>query len=110
MKSFNNKYGITSAMDRITQEKITKYLKTTEKALDHLGVAKKKDFDWNAKAMEVLDMAKRYHRDAGFYMKKGDYVTAFAACNYAHGWIDAGVRLGLFDAPPGTEEFIMPSE
>jgi hypothetical protein len=24
-------------------------------------------------------------------------VNAFAALNYAHGWLDAGARLGLFD-------------
>ena len=31
------------------------------------------------------------------FKKKGDYVTAFAALNYAHGWLDAGARLGIFD-------------
>ncbi|RLF89966.1 DUF357 domain-containing protein, partial [Thermococci archaeon] len=37
-----------------------------------------------------------YYSDAEYYYKKGDYVTAFAALNYAHGFIDAGVRLGVF--------------
>ena len=31
------------------------------------------------------------------FAKKGDLVTAFAALNYAHGWLDAGARLGFFD-------------
>ena len=31
------------------------------------------------------------------YAEKGDLVNAFAALNYAHGWLDAGARLGLFD-------------
>jgi len=30
-------------------------------------------------------------------VKKGDVVNAFACLNYAHGWLDAGARLGLFD-------------
>jgi uncharacterized protein len=42
-------------------------------------------------------MASRYYEDAKFFEKKGDIVTAFAALNYAHGWLDAGARLGLFD-------------
>ena len=29
--------------------------------------------------------------------EKGDLVNAFASVNYAHGWLDAGARLGLFD-------------
>ena len=29
--------------------------------------------------------------------KKGNIVNAFAALNYAHGWLDAGARLGIFD-------------
>ncbi|BAA30417.1 52aa long hypothetical protein [Pyrococcus horikoshii OT3] len=41
-------------------------------------------------------MARSYFEDAKYYYKKGDYVTAFAAINYAHGFIDAGVRLGVF--------------
>lgn len=42
-------------------------------------------------------MASNYLSDAGHFEKKGDFVNAFAALNYAHGWIDAGVRLGIFD-------------
>ena len=30
------------------------------------------------------------------FQKKGDFVNSFAALNYAHGWIDSGVRLGIF--------------
>ena len=42
-------------------------------------------------------MAENYLKDAKFFEKKGDYINAFAAINYAHGWIDSGVRLGIFD-------------
>ena len=42
-------------------------------------------------------MAERYYSDAKHFAEKGDKVTAFAALNYAHGWLDAGARLGLFD-------------
>ena len=49
-----------------------------------------------ARAEEVLDMAERYYSDAGHFKEKGDVVTAFAALNYAHGWLDCGARMGLF--------------
>jgi hypothetical protein len=49
------------------------------------------------RAHVVFDMAQRYFSDARHFEKKGDIVTAFAALNYAHGWLDAGARLGLFD-------------
>ena len=32
-----------------------------------------------------------------YFKKKDDMVNAFAALNYAHGWLDAGVKLGIFD-------------
>ena len=42
-------------------------------------------------------MATRYFQDAKFFEKKGDKLTALAALSYAHAWLDAGARLGLFD-------------
>ena len=42
-------------------------------------------------------MASRYVDDADYFLtKKKDAVLAFAALNYAHGWLDAGARIGLF--------------
>ena len=42
-------------------------------------------------------MASNYLSDAKYFQKKEDIVNSFAALNYAHGWIDSGVRLGIFD-------------
>ena len=44
-------------------------------------------------AEEVVELAKRYCKDAEFYLKKKDYVTAFGCINYAHGLIDAVKKL-----------------
>ncbi|MBR9702560.1 DUF357 domain-containing protein, partial [Candidatus Woesearchaeota archaeon] len=41
-------------------------------------------------------MAQRYFDDAKHFREKGDKVLAFAALNYAHGWLDAGARIQLF--------------
>ncbi len=79
----------------ITKEKLEKYFGITEKALDKAKKAvmggRKKD------AQEIISMAENYLSDATFFQKKGDYINAFAAINYAHGWLDSGARLGIFD-------------
>ena len=45
----------------------------------------------------MLDMVERYVSDARHFEEKGDFVNAFAALAYAHGWLDAGARIGIFD-------------
>ena len=79
----------------VTKERLAKYFSYTERALKKAYAAIVKSKEKQAK--EVLDMAQRYHDDAKHFESKGDFVTAFAALNYAHGWLDAGARLGLFD-------------
>lgn len=48
-------------------------------------------------AEDFLKMARAYYDDAEHFAAKGNLVNAFAAVNYAHGWLDAGARLGVFD-------------
>ncbi|HTY44048.1 MAG TPA: DUF357 domain-containing protein [Patescibacteria group bacterium] len=79
----------------ITKEKIKKYKEITKKALK-----KAKDSVIKGKenyAKEIIEMASNYLSDAEYFEKKKDFVNAFAALNYSHGWIDAGVRLDVFD-------------
>jgi uncharacterized protein len=84
-------------MKTVTDEKLEKYFDVTGRALKKVKIAEKKDINWKASAEDFLDMAQRYYSDAKHFKEKGDIVTAFAALNYAHGWLDAGARLGLFD-------------
>ena len=78
----------------ITQEKLDKYRTLTTKAL---GIVKKSIIKGKQKqAKEIIDMVSNYLSDAEFFEKKKDFVNAFAAINYAHGWLDSGVRLGVF--------------
>jgi hypothetical protein len=81
----------------ITEEKIQHYFDVTGRALKKVAIAKEKKIDWKHAAEDFLDMAQRYYDDARHFYAKGELVTAFAALNYAHGWLDAGARLGLFD-------------
>ncbi|MBI4016705.1 MAG: DUF357 domain-containing protein [Candidatus Aenigmarchaeota archaeon] len=92
-------------MNEITQEKLEKYFSYTSRAIAKVKIAPETKINWKQKANDFLDMAKRYFSDAQHFRKKGDWVTAFAALNYAHGWLDAGARLGLFDVEHDSELF-----
>lgn len=91
-------------MKEITQKKIKRYLEITEKALETIYNINK-NIKNNKDALEIIDMAERYFKDAKYYYKKEDFVTAFACVNYAHGWIDCGARLKLYKVPKGTGLF-----
>lgn len=84
-------------MKHLTDEKIAKYLDVTKRALDKLVVVPPQPSHLRDVADDYLKMARSYHADAIHFAAQGDYVNAFACVNYAHGWIDAGARLGLWD-------------
>ena len=85
----------------VTQEKLAKYFDVTSRALKKVKIVKTAKIDIAKSAEDFLDMAKRYFEDAKHFKDKGDWVTAFAALNYAHGWLDAGARLGFFNVKGG---------
>ena len=77
----------------VSDEKLAHYFSVTQRALDMAQSAPVVDV---ASVEIILDMVSRYVSDAQHFAKKGDLVLAFAALNYAHGWLDCGARLGLF--------------
>ncbi len=81
--------------NKITKQKINKYFNLTETALKEV---KKNIFPKKEKeAKEIISMVENYVSDAHHFFDKDDWVNAFAALNYAHGWLDSGVRLEVFD-------------
>lgn len=81
--------------DKITDKKLEKYFNLTGRALEEIKnkIVKGKEKE----AKEIIEMASNYFSDAKHFESKKDFVNAFAAINYAHGWIDSGARLGIFD-------------
>lgn len=79
---------------KITKEKIKKYSEITEKALSlaKKAVANKREKE----AKEIIQMVECYLSDSKYFEKQGDYVNAYGALNYAHGWLDSGARLKIF--------------
>jgi len=81
--------------NKITKEKIERYFNLTETALKEVkkNIIKGKEKE----AKEIISMAENYVSDAHHFFDKGDWVNCFGALNYAHGWIDSGVRLCVFN-------------
>jgi len=81
----------------ISEDKVLKYLDTTRRALEKLVIAAPERSFNRRLAEDFLNMATSYYEDAMHFRESGDLVNAFAAVNYAHGWLDCGARIGLFD-------------
>lgn len=79
----------------VCDKRLDKYFDITKRALDKVKDADK-DNERAKEAADFLDMAERYFSDAKHFREHGNYVLALAAVNYAHAWLDAGARIGLF--------------
>ena len=56
---------------------------------------------------DFLAMARAYLADAEHFSAAGDRERALAAVSYAHGWLDAGVRLGVLDGGNDDRRFTL---
>ena len=79
----------------VCKARLNKYKKLSEKAFEMAKKAVAKGREKEAR--EIIEMVSCYLSDAKYFEKRGHYVNAFACLNYAHGWLDAGSRLGIFD-------------
>ncbi len=81
--------------NEISREKLDRYFDLTERGVTEV---KKNIIEGKrSEAKEIIRMVENYVSDARYFKEKGDWVNAFAALAYAHGWMDCGVRLGIFD-------------
>ena len=74
-----------------------KYVKLTEKALKIVKIKKGLSKEQVNTARDILDLAGMYFNDSRYFRSKGEIINAFAAVNYSHAFLDAGVRMKLFD-------------
>lgn len=70
-----------------------------------LASVKEVDQECAHRAGEILAMAASYVADAEKFLADGALADAFACANYAHGWLDAGVRLRLLSITGNPELF-----
>lgn len=81
----------------VSKKKVEKYLNLTEKALRKIKIKIPSNVNLKKVAEDYLDLAKRYFSDAKYFKSKGELTNAFTAVVYAHAFLDAGARLGVFD-------------
>ncbi len=85
------------SLTEITPAKIERYLDLTKRAIAKARIVAPGRSFAARMAESFMEMATSYHADAVHNHARGDFVNAFAQVNYAHGWLDAGARLGVFD-------------
>jgi len=79
--------------NKIDAKRIEKYRNLTETALKIAkeNIAKKQE------AEKIIEMVECYLSDSKHFEKKKDLVNSFGAIYYAHGWLDCGARLKVFN-------------
>lgn len=79
----------------------------TERAIAKVKVAPPSRSHLRKVAEDFLTMARAYYEDAKHFRDNGELDKALANINYAHGWLDAGARIGLFDVGGDDELFTL---
>lgn len=86
-------------------KKLEKYWSMTEKALKLVKIAPGRGSKEYGHAADFISMAENYLSDSRHFAEKGDFLTALAAASYAHAWLDAGARIGLFKVDNSSNLF-----
>ncbi len=86
---------------------LEKYLRLTREALTKVTPATPERSFLRGASDDFLAMARSYLADAENFVSAGDRDRALAAASYAHGWLDAGVRLGLLDGGKDDQRFTL---
>lgn len=83
-------------MNTDVKEYCLKYRGLLEKALLTIKINIENESFLKDMADNYLEMANNYLKDGKVLEDSGDFTRALASYSYAYGWIDAGVRIGLF--------------
>ncbi|SMO52561.1 DUF357 domain-containing protein [Halorubrum cibi] len=86
-------------------EKTDRYERMLADALDAAEPRPPAETPLGVAAAEIVEMAKSYLEDGRHFRADDDPVNALASYSYGYGWLDAGVRMGLFAVPEDTELF-----
>jgi uncharacterized protein len=86
---------------------LEKYLELTREAIAQVTAAPPERSFLKGASDDFLAMARAYLADAEHFSTSGDPERALAAVSYAHGWLDAGVRLGLLEGGNDERRFTL---
>jgi hypothetical protein len=84
-----------------------KYLALSRKALKLAKISVAKTGSLYKIAEDFQSMARNYISDGEYQLKIGNYDIALASFAYAHAWLDAGARLGIFEVKGNTKLFTL---
>ncbi|MEC7444354.1 MAG: DUF357 domain-containing protein [Candidatus Thermoplasmatota archaeon] len=99
---------MTAELTSLTVERVEKYLDITRRARAKATPLVKAGSAEASRLEVMLRMADDYASDARHFLSTGDLVRAFGAINYAHAWIDAGVKIGWLDGHGDDVLFTLP--
>jgi len=83
-------------MNTEIEEYSKKYKELLEKAIKTIKINIENESFLKDMAKDYFQMANNYLEDGKVFQKNKDFKRALASFSYAYGWIDAGVRIGLF--------------
>ncbi|MBI2078251.1 MAG: DUF357 domain-containing protein [Euryarchaeota archaeon] len=86
---------------------LDKYFDLTKRALAKAKIVAPEKSHLEKVAMDFRTMAESYYTDAQHFRKGGDRARALGAVYYAHAWLDAGARLGVFDVGGDSDLFTL---
>ena len=86
---------------------LERYLRLTREALAIVTPGTPERSYLRGASDDFLAMARSYLSDAEHFVAAGDRDRALAAVSYAHGWLDAGVRLGILDGGSDDQRFTL---
>jgi uncharacterized protein len=85
----------TKKINLVCTARTGKYRKLTQEAL---AIAKKNIVKGKEnEARDIIQMVECYLADSIHFEKQGHLVNAYGCLNYAHGWLDCGARLKVFN-------------
>ncbi|MFL2949906.1 MAG: DUF357 domain-containing protein [Candidatus Poseidoniaceae archaeon] len=99
---------MTEELEHVSVERVEKYLDITRRARAKATPIHPEGSNEANQLAVMIRMADDYASDAQHFLNIGDRVRAFGAINYAHAWIDAGVKLGLLDGHGDDVLFTLP--
>lgn len=98
----------SQSLEKQLEAKVARYESLTKKGLEKITILARKGSKEYAIAMDYVSMAQNYFNDAKHFRSQGELLIALAAFSYAHAWLDAGVRAGLFDGKNDDQLFTLP--
>ena len=104
---YRERLNLEVMMGVVTDAKIERYLDISKRAMDKISpVSPARSFNKRLTESFSETIDTRY-AEAVKLKESGDNTSAFATVNYAHGWIDCGARIGIFDVNGDDQLFTL---